>query len=419
MPSRDPALYYLTLLRGSGVALPPPSWATPAWYVDPIHGTNSNAGTSPETPVQTVMGGIVPKWGTNAPILSQPTTITFLNSETPGQESIVLDIACALPNGNLFLSGSYIPQGAPTTIATLTPKNRTTGTLLAITMAAPPAGLAPGLFIHNTTRGSRAVIYENESGTLVLTQPLLVHPLGSGSGTPVEDDTWSDGDAVLIESVPAINLTSLRLTSSANAFSGPTIQALSFIGTSFYSQVDASGIEVPFFYDCTFGNVLLFRGSYYGTFCGCYSPNGYIFDGSAEIYGGYVNAIESNWQNGYTVLDLDVILGSIATCDGVQFGFVYFVNTSTVAFNSAWFCYHGILYGPGSLLCTTGGSVYFHGSGVAGQLLLTGVITLGGNTTGTTYAAGTWTDGRALTGANVDTYGALIDPVSGCRLAKA
>jgi hypothetical protein len=117
-----------------------PSWLVPDWYVAPISGSDSNDGMTVTTPVQTIMGGIVSRWGTRSPILAQTTTIHLLEPETLGQESVVL--SPVIVNGASFvILGTNIVVGTTTISAITTPLDPTAGTNLVFSVASA-AGLS-------------------------------------------------------------------------------------------------------------------------------------------------------------------------------------------------------------------------------------------------------------------------------------
>ena len=64
---------------------------------------------------------------------------------------------------------------------------------------------------------------------------------------------------------------------------------------------------------------------------------------------------------------------------------------------------------PGATFWNDTGSVW------AGELLISGALKIGTNTTATEYAAGVWTDGIPITSANMDTHNGLQDPFTGAR----
>jgi hypothetical protein len=65
-----------------------------------------------------------------------------------------------------------------------------------------------------------------------------------------------------------------------------------------------------------------------------------------------------------------------------------------------------------------GGGILRNATGATwANALKMAALKLDGATTGTSYASGTFTDGRSLTSANLDTYNGLQDPRSGARFA--
>lgn len=220
--TRIDALLALLMASGGGGgsgSFPPASWSVPNWFIDPVNGNDANAGTSSGTPVKTVTGGIVAKWGSPQVVLNQSTTFHFLNSETSGQEAINLDIT--MTGGAIFrMLGNYVSQGT-TTLATVTAKNRSAQQPLVVTLAAAPPGLAIGWMLRNVTRGSRATIWSISGANLTMTQPYAAYALGAVQGIPSgPDDTWAADDVIIVETSLAINLQSLNLRLSQTVFFG-------------------------------------------------------------------------------------------------------------------------------------------------------------------------------------------------------
>src|SRR5208337_2644426 len=133
---------------------------------------------------------------------------------------------------------------AATTLATAVNKSTAgNGTVAQVTLTTLPAATAVGMFLHNTTNGSRAVIVRKSGSTLTLSQPLTAQALGAAfaPGTLAEDNAFTAGNAVQVEAATGLNIESLKIRRtnvptpailSANLL--PTLQAISFLGNDLH-----------------------------------------------------------------------------------------------------------------------------------------------------------------------------------------
>lgn len=191
---------------GTSSVSPNPSWLISDWYVAPITGSDSNDGLSPLTPVKTIMGGIVSRWGTISPILNQNTIIHLLEPETIGQEAVVL--SPIIINGVSFsIIGTTIVLLTTTISSLITPLNPTLGTNLTFTVPSV-AGLSNGNLIYNITRGSYAVVDDIVGFVITATQPFDQAGLTTVSANPslIMDNGWATGDSIQFEESPLLNL---------------------------------------------------------------------------------------------------------------------------------------------------------------------------------------------------------------------
>jgi len=192
---------------GQSAVGPNAFWLVPDWYVAPITGSDSNDGTTPGTAVQTIMGGIVSRWGTSSPILTQTTTIHLLEPETLSQEDVVLS-PIIVEGANFVILGTNIVLGSSTILVLITPLDPAVGTNLTFTLSGVVPGIAPGNLIFNTTRGSYAIIDAIAAGVITATQPFNQVGLTTVSSAPslVTDGGWTAGDNLQFEESPLINL---------------------------------------------------------------------------------------------------------------------------------------------------------------------------------------------------------------------
>ncbi|CAH6419731.1 Hypothetical protein HVR_LOCUS808, partial [uncultured virus] len=193
--------------QGPPAVGPNPFWLVPDWYVAPITGSDSSDGTTPGTAVQTIMGGIVSRWGTSSPILTQTTIIHLLEPETLSQEDVVLS-PIITEGANFVIVGTNVVLGSSTILAVITPLDPIAGTNLTFTLTAVVPGIAPGNLIFNTTRGSYAVVDATAAGVITATQPFDQVGLTTVSSAPflIPDNGWAAGDNLQFEESPLINL---------------------------------------------------------------------------------------------------------------------------------------------------------------------------------------------------------------------
>jgi hypothetical protein len=200
------ALYDLIAGGGSNPwVTTPASWSVTDWYVNPVTGSDANAGTSVGTAVRTIEGGVVAKWGTPTPVLAQTTTIHVLASETTGQESAVPS-PILVGGSNFVIVGTLVAVGGSFSPSSVTSKNRSTPQLL--NLHGMPAGAAQTQLVYNVTKASYATIDSIAGGVAVMTQPLTGACLTTVSSYPAwaEDDTWASTDTYQLYTQPTLNL---------------------------------------------------------------------------------------------------------------------------------------------------------------------------------------------------------------------
>ena len=180
------------------------------WYVSSA-GSDSNSGASISFPVKTIKGGIVSKWGTNSPILNQTTTIHILDSQSLGDERIVLSPILSGTATNFVIVGTPANVGGTFAAGTVTVKVRSSaGNDLMI--AGVTSGTA-GMLVHNATRSSYAFI-KSMSGTTATMEAHSDRRVAnhnqwlwfSGEGTTI----GRPGDTLQLQSVPLLNLSVLH-----------------------------------------------------------------------------------------------------------------------------------------------------------------------------------------------------------------
>ena len=439
----------LILAATGSQPISPASWSVPNWYFDAANSTgcasDSNSCTSATCssggigPCVTVQEVITHRWGTDAPILPQTTTLHLLSAETIGQETVVLEPVLKGTTTNFVIIGTPSNAGSTFSAGTVTAKSRgNPGTLLQI--ASMPAGAVAGQLVYNSTRSSYAFIDKMTGSTATMTQPFTASTLTTITSVPqlTEDDGWAAGNTLQLETPLLFNLKSLRPQSSdSNAsFSSPVtwVQGIYFPDPA-PAPGDSTVTMVPYgggmdFSNCRFDAFLLFDGhtNVYGAGALNSWMNGGLHFDFAIMDGGASNTAANSFTRFENIssIDGDAILhgntfvkgaydifgwsytdGEIAVAHG---GTMLIEPTSTLTTNSAW------LWGPGSINLEGPNSAAQNVSGTTWANSLTlGTLYIDGVTTGSKYSAGTWTDGITVTSANLDTNNGLQNPRTGSR----
>lgn len=447
-------------LVGAGVGsqpITPASWTVPNWYIDPANSTgcasNSNSCTSATCgtvgigPCQTVTEITSHRWGTNSPVLGQTTTLNVLSGETLGQEKIVLKPIVVNQSGFVL----QVPQANMATVASftlgaVTAKNRTTGVLLQAA-GFSAAGLAAGQLVINNTHASRAYILSISGSTATLMQPFVPSTVANATTFgyfPAEVDTWASGDSVTVVSPLLLNLNVFDVRGADSNASGTSggwfwVQGIDVPdtggtpGSSYWST--QSPDTYGYFVDSKIDPYLLANtvstGAGIEWIDDYLSAGGVLGDVNFVVGGGTPStSFGLNADGEFSEFDGDVVLEGTQQSSGifgnyVVTGWVYvsgpmnLYGHSYVRAEDSLNYPSAALWGPGSLHVNDAavyeqiGSVTF-----ASHLLVTGGITIGGLTTATSYASAVLTDGRSITAANLDTFGALFDVKTGARICK-
>ena len=203
-------------------------------------------------------------------------------------------------------------------------------------------------------------------------------------------------------------------------------------GNSYFIQDLSQGLM--YYQDCFFDSFVEMRDGFTSHATGSALNCGFNQGGVIETFaicGGYAN----NLGFGLGVdgaLDLDCIVAGLTIDESSFIGycnvtggtiFVY-PGTNLIIDDGLNGTAGASLYGAAGLTVGAKSAVLQRsGSTWAARLQLTGTLSLmdttGPVTTGTSYAGGTWTDSRALTTANLDTYGALTNPKTGATFTIA
>jgi hypothetical protein len=365
----------------------------------------------------------------------QNTTINLLGPQTLGQEDVVLEPI-------VVQSAWFAVVGTPTlvqtvTLGTVTPRVRgNPGTLL---QATGFGSATPGQYLVNTTHPSRSYIYANSGGTATVAQPVaLVTPAANATNFPTSPparvDTWAAGDTVQVYNVPLLNLKMWQPSGGdTNASSIGGVAWLQGVhipdvsgtpGNSYLALTGTITSCVPWIVDCVIDPYVELLGQSGGGVDGGFATNCYFTGGlqaeNASVWSGIVLSYGIGLGT-FGAVDGDTIATTIG-CYGADSCFVgaAYVSTGVLGYGGAKLklddTAYGInaLWGPGYCELIDASSLQLVGSTWVASLFLS-PLTIEGASTGTSYAAGVWTDGIALTPANLDAHGTLQNPRTGCR----
>ena len=271
-----------------GTAAYNPSWyAVTNIYLDPVGGSDTNAGTSSSFPVKT-MSEVIRRYGTSSPLISdgQHLTIHQLSSQ---QDNDVFAFNPIFQGDNAFLWDgltSATPVDAPFSPTTVTPQVQSAvGNQLEL-IGNLPADIAINLIIQNTSKNSFAIVISVVGGTATVSQPLAALTPNAGTHHPTEDNTWVNTDTYQL-------LTPLQcnwINPSPNGAGGRTsswIQGVEIIDTSGFSG-SGSWATKPL------GALL--------TFWLCvFDPGWLIFDGSSASQNVAIPSSETTPINGISL----------------------------------------------------------------------------------------------------------------------
>lgn len=308
---------------------PPASWSVSDWYVNPTTGNDSNAGTSAGTAVKTVMGGIVAKWGTTSPVLTQDTTIHLLAGQSVGQENVVLSLVLVACN---FVIVGTTTSSAGFSPASVTAKNRATPQLLRLTVANSDSG---GQVIFDVTRGSYGFVDSATGAAITMTQPFAAAGLSAISPTPsvAEDNGWVNTDTYQTVTLPTLNLIALSASGGTQngAFTKGTVWVQNVhipdpSGTPGTSQFTpfVDGVTVVFS-QCWIDPFFTLDGLLAVTrpwAMSCFLNGGATFTNQAAMVGGSASTNGAVFKT-EAACDGDAIIHGTSDCQGL-FGYVYF-----------------------------------------------------------------------------------------------
>jgi hypothetical protein len=393
----------------SGSLVPPAngSWTTPAWFISPQTGSDTNAGTSALAPLKTY-ARLTQLWGTTSPTLRQNTTITFLTSHTDNTDPVVFHPRIA-NSAVVIVQGAL---GAAQTIATgvlanVTAKNRGTPQLLQANLGALAVA---GLLLVNATRGSaRCWVYQNVTGNIwTLTQPLAPETIPATLTFPALVDTFANGDAFTLFKPVQVNL--VDVSSTLIDYDGAFNNVLYLSDLTIFDPQGASndncyrGAHV-WMLECGTQRSI-YRTSptndQYELTVNVFNDGGWYDDGASDgefdaIVGGCITGAGQVNASPRTAFDGDIILSPavLSSPQGVTLALVNISTTLTMGGGRSALIDIAGGYGPtvnGQALWGTGGiqllgvaSFYYKPDfGAEAIMLFKGGITINGNGAGTT-----------------------------------
>lgn len=420
-----------------------PSWLVPDWYVAPITGSDSNDGASPLTPVKTIMGGIVSRWGTRSPILDQNTIIHLLEPETIGQEAVVL--SPIIINGVSFsIIGTNITLSTTTISSLVTALNPTLGTNLTFTIPSV-LGLSNGNLIYNITRGSYAIIDDITGFVITATQPFDQAGLTTVSTIPslVLDNSWNTGDSIQFEESPLLNLKII------NPQGGDAFNPVCWLQNIFIPSIGGVGFSqiTPIAQACSFvmsncrldvfvtldSQLIYFVGQFQNTWLngGCYlGPFSTIMGGSSNKAGVNYYGFFGGNADGNAMLH-----GAATACPvvspGARFGQVNLIGSPLFINAGATLQIFGSYIGPSRVWGTAQLRVTQNNAAVVNAGLGASVtwvscldlpsgLSINGSNLAYAFNTGTATFNPVLvsiTPANLDAFIGLQNPLTGSRFA--
>jgi hypothetical protein len=420
-------------------AVPGATSYNPTWfaltniYWDPAGtsgGSDANTGATSGSPLLT-FAEIVRRYGSPTPTMNygQNVTIHQLTSQPTAQDPVFFAPKIS-GGGYVALIGTLIPNGPSTTITGLVQKNRSLpGGQLQI---AEFGAMVRGSLLFNSTRNSYAWVCELAGGVASMSQPIPASTLTTiGMPTLAEDDTWANGDTVQIVIPPACNLKQFTATggdvSAGGIYSLPWCQWIDITdpsagGASMF-PITPNG-SAAIFSSCLFeGRVYINGGVGRGLqpphLIGCYVASELeLFAGTLNFYGGFIGNTVTQY-GGFLAVGGDAFIPGDMQIDGGCFAVVQngcAINGPTTFVCGAQFVNEAIVWGFGSFnIYAESAYVNLSGSSFVASHLCTGSLSLGGALTGTAYSTGTWTDGIAITPANLDAHGGLQNPKTGAR----
>lgn len=422
---------------GTGIGATPGALLQSDWYIDWVNGNDAHDGKTSGTAVKTVMGGVVGKWGTPNPILSQSTTLHILTPQPLGAEKIII-------GPEMLGASTFAIVGTPALSATIslgvvTAKNRGTKTLL---QAAGFTGYTAGQLVINNTKGGHALILSVNAGVATMMQPIQPYVRGTDTvyfPAVTEIDTWAQNDSVSVYDLPTLNLVDFEghgpeINSALTTGGIIWIDSIKILdqsgtpGTTNFCPEYEGGYAILQDVWCE-AYMITSAVTYLNMFANVWLQWGgqlehtYLVGGADSGFGILLQHI--NWMDGDHIVDAP----SAAT------GFLY-TGFSCIDSNGSMILHPGtaaeirvnfsptggIMWGAGRLSLQADSALIRRSPTTSwATCLILGTITLPSNAiVGAAFLpdTGGFLGNLALTPANLDTYHGLQDPRTGARFAE-
>ena len=407
-------------------------------YVDPISNvascSNGNSGASASVPI-CGLSEVVGRWTTNSPSLNQVTTI-FLQSSAPATDPLNMSPQ-TFGSGALVVNGLLTSVATPT-IGTFTARVRASGVTNKIT-ASGQSGAYWSSFVGDLVNDTTASAWFWVEKDLGSAQAQITEPFNtvttSPTWLPTTYETIANGDSLVVYSVPTLachNFTPGPAAKSALAH-------VHCINDGVYSTINGASVSESRLSATSLvggaGSLVNLLGNSYVDGTGSFL--------AAGIVGGAVTAstprlgVGQGDGHALAFVDGDVLIdtgGPFHTAQNLIFGRAYLGTgvypdvdeegqTSGVRLSIGYYDRPGVqfadseLWGPGRVDLFNGATFVCQDSvnGCAGQLLLTGTLTIHGGSTGFPWIAGSnaWGASTTITPAAIDSDTAICDPATG------
>lgn len=379
------------------------------------------------------------RWGTNAPQLSQLTSVTLLSDD--GASDPVTAAPTFIGKGSLSISGTLIQLGTAT-IGTFSQRNRTAGTTNKIT-AQGQSGSFWTTYVHALVNDVSAGAWFWIDQDLGDAQAQITEPLASAVVSAVSlyginapsYVTIANGDSLVMYRPSKINIASL---SSRTQYNILQVQNADIISTETPEFSVTYVTDYVIFAQVMEESFLLEHQTEQGIInaANCYfdsAPNvNFITAGGAiSEPSTYSAAVGVDWSR-ITVLDGDVLLEGTG---GMHMGRVAFGRAYLnvpLAFDQGhvemmlaerdqlgWLYADSELWGPGNLELTDGATMYIYDN-TSAELLLTGTLSIDGQSTAFPWVAAShaWGAATSINPTAIDTNGGLWNPNTGTAFIK-
>lgn len=398
------------------------SLAQSSWLLDPQNSSASDENTGLlGSPLKT-FDEIVRRWGTPEPALTAAVVSVTWNSS-----GLTTDRFIASPVTGILILNGLQALAAPLILGTFVAKNRTAGTLATINITGHT--WIAGTLIHDTTANAGFYVVDDQGGgTARISQPLSL-PISSAS-TQV---ALANGDTLHVVTNPVINPSELGGSGAGNDAS-VIVNGLDINGGSstlvevVFVQLNESNITTLALVSTTGAEAFLNP-----VLTNCYvqpraADNVTPIFGKISILGGVVGgAGGSIGPNSNFDQDVVVLLRQHADIGPIVIGSAYFgqwfENSGGTQSLLDIVMHTGVggataVYGPAPITLTGQQTIRIQIGTAVNALLCTGGITIAGLTTAFSFnrSTGAYAGPTSITLTNIDSAGALLDPLSGAGI---